>query len=51
MLDSVQHEVSDFLGKVRSAHLPLDAPTRARMLLRVADECESVSDEVQALLK
>ena len=51
MLDSVQHEVSDFLGKVMSAHLPLDVAYRARMLLRVADEYESVSDEVQALLK
>ena len=51
MLDTVQHEVSDFLGKVMSAHLPLDVAYRARMLLRVADEYESVSDEVQALLK
>lgn len=51
MLDTVQHEVSDFLGKVMSTHLPLDVAYRARMLLRVADEYESVSDEVQALLK
>jgi phosphate:Na+ symporter len=51
LLDALQHEVSDFLGKVMSAHLPLDVAYRARMLLRVADEYESVSDEVQALLK
>jgi len=50
-LDTVQHEVSDFLGKVMSAHLPLDVAYRARMLLRVADEYESVSDEVRSLLK
>lgn len=50
-LDQVQHEVSDFLGKVMSAHLPMDVAYRARMLLRVADEYESVSDEVQCLLK
>ena len=50
-LDRVQHEVSNFLGKVMSAHLPLDVAYRARMLLRVADEYESVSDEVQSLLK
>jgi len=50
-LDRVQHEVSDFLGKVMSAHLPMDVAYRARMLLRVADEYESVSDEVRAALK
>jgi phosphate:Na+ symporter len=50
-LDVTQHEVSDFLGKVMSAHLPTDVAYRARMLLRVADEYESVSDEIQALLK
>jgi phosphate:Na+ symporter len=50
-LDRVQHEVSNFLGKVMSAHLPMDVAYRARMLLRVADEYESVSDEVQSLLK
>lgn len=49
-LDKVQHEVSDFLGQVMSAHLPTDVAFRARMLLRVADEYESVSDEVKALL-
>ena len=50
-LDQVQHEVSDFLGKVMSAHLPMNVAYRARMLLRVADEYESVSDEVRSLLK
>ena len=50
-LDVDQHEVSDFLGKVMSAHLPMDVAYRARMLLRVADEYESVSDEVRSVLK
>jgi phosphate:Na+ symporter len=50
-LDRVQHEVSNFLGKVMSAHLPTEVAFRARMLLRVADEYESVSDEVRSLLK
>jgi phosphate:Na+ symporter len=50
-LDRIQHEVSSFLGKVMSAHLPLDVAYRARMLLRVADEFESGSDEVRSLLK
>ena len=50
-LDAVQHEVSAFLGKVMASHLPMDVAYRARMLLRVADEYESVSDEVRSLLK
>ena len=50
-LDQVQHEVSDFLGKVMASHLPMEVAYRARMLLRVADEYESVSDEVRSLLK
>lgn len=49
-LDKVQHEVSTFLGRVMAAHLPTDVAFRARMLLRTADEYESVSDEVRALL-
>ena len=50
-LDTLQHEVSTFLGAVMSTHLSSDVARRARMLLRVADEYESVSDEVVALLK
>ncbi len=49
-LDRVQHEVSTFLGRIMAAHLPTDVAFRARMLLRTADEYESVSDEVRALL-
>ncbi len=50
-LDAIQHQVSTFLGTVMSSHLSTDVARRARMLLRVADEYESVSDEVVALLK
>lgn len=49
-LDKIQHEVSSYLGKIMATHLPTEIAYRARMLLRVADEYESVSDEVRALL-
>lgn len=50
-LDVIQHEVSTFLGVIMSKNLPSEVALRARMLLRVADEYESVSDEVAALLR
>ncbi|MDY5954068.1 MAG: Na/Pi cotransporter family protein [Kiritimatiellia bacterium] len=50
-LDRIQHEVSIFLGKVMTMPMPSDAALRAKMILRVADEYESVSDEIAALLK
>ncbi len=50
-LDRIQHEVSIFLGKVMTMKMPNETAQRARMLLRVADEFESVSDEVVSLLK
>ena len=50
-LDVLQHEVSEFLGVIMTTNLPSDVANRARMLLRVADEYESVSDEAAALLK
>lgn len=50
-LDLLQHEVSEFLVKIMSTNLPSDVAFRARMLLRVADEYESVSDEAASLLK
>lgn len=50
-LDTVQHEVSTFLGAVMANTLPSDVALRARMLLRVADEYESVTDETAGLLK
>jgi Na+/phosphate symporter len=50
-LDLLQHEVSQFLGVIMTTTLPSDVANRARMLLRVADELESVSDDVAALVK
>jgi phosphate:Na+ symporter len=50
-LDLLQHEVSQFLGVIMTTNLPSDVAFRARMLLRVADEYESVSDEAAVLLK
>ncbi|MBR5591094.1 MAG: Na/Pi cotransporter family protein [Kiritimatiellae bacterium] len=50
-LDILQHEVSQFLGVIMTTNLPSDVANRARMLLRVADELESVSDDMAALVK
>ena len=50
-LDILLHEVSSFLGVVITKNLPSDLANRARMLLRVADEYESVSDDIAAMLK
>ena len=50
-LDILQHEVSQFLGVIMTTNLPSDVANRARMLLRVADELESVSDDIAALVK
>ncbi len=50
-MDVLQHEVSQYLGVMMTTSLPSDVANRARMLLRVADEYESLSDEVAALLK
>lgn len=50
-LDMLQHEVTEFLGVIMTTNLPSDVANRARMLLRVADEFESVSDEAAAILK
>ena len=51
ILDTVQKEVTDFLGSVMSKRLSWDVAERARRLLRLTDELESVSDEVAAVLK
>ncbi len=50
-LDEVQHDVTDFLGNLLVKRLPMAVAARARRLLRIADELESVSDEVAAVLK
>ena len=45
ILDNVQKEVTEFLGSIMSKRLALDVSERARRLLRLTDELESVSDE------
>jgi len=51
ILDNVQREVTEFLGAVMSKRLGWDVAERARRLLRLTDELESVSDETAAVLK
>ena len=51
ILDNVQKEVTEFLGSIMSKRLALDVSDRARRLLRITDELESVSDECATILK
>ncbi|MBO7655452.1 MAG: Na/Pi cotransporter family protein [Kiritimatiellae bacterium] len=51
ILDVVQREITNYLGQLMAIRLPQDVADQARMLLRAADEYESVSDEVASLLK
>ncbi len=51
VLDNVQREITEFLGKVMLKRLPSGVAERARRLLRMTDELESVSDETAAILK
>ena len=51
ILDNVQREVTEFLGSIMSKRLAFDVSERARRLLRLTDELESVSDECAQVLK
>ena len=51
ILDNIQREITDFLSQVMTGRLQQDVARRARVLLRVTDEFESISDEVASLLK
>ncbi len=51
ILDNVQKEVTEFLGSIMSKRLAYDLSERARRLLRITDELESVSDECAAILR
>jgi len=51
ILDNVQREVTEFLGSIMTKRLALDVSERARRLLRLTDELESVSDEAATVLK
>lgn len=51
VLDNVQREVTEFLGSMMTKRLGADVAERARLLLRLTDELESVSDEAATILK
>ena len=51
ILDNVQREVTEFLSAIMSKRLSGEVAERARRLLRITDELESVSDEVATVLK
>ena len=51
VLDNVQREVTEFLGKIMVKRVPVESADRARRLLRLSDELESVSDEAATILK
>ena len=51
ILDRVQQEITEFLGRVMTSRLPANIAERARTLLRITDELESVSDEECTILK
>ncbi len=51
ILDNVQREVTEFLGNIMTKRLAVDVAERARRLLRLTDELESVSDETAVILR
>lgn len=51
ILDTVQREVTEFLGNIMTKRLAANVSARAQRLLRLTDELESVSDETAAILK
>ncbi len=51
ILDTVQKEVVEFLSRLLAGELPRDVVLQAREHLRMADEYESMSDFVAAILK
>ena len=51
VLDNVQREVTEFLGKIMVKRAPASVSARVGRLLRMSDELESVSDEAAAILK
>ena len=51
ILDNVQREVTEFLGSIMTKRLAFDVSERARRILRLTDELESVSDEAAKVLK
>lgn len=51
ILDNIQKEVTVFLGEVMLSRLTYETASRARRLLRQADDLESASDEAVAIIK
>ena len=51
VLDNVQREITEFLGKIMVKCAPTEVSDRIGRLLRLSDELESVSDEAAAILK
>ena len=51
ILDRVQQEITEFLGRVMTTRLPLDVADQARALLRITDELESISDAECTVVK
>ena len=51
VLDNVQREITEFLGKIMVKRAPTEVSDRVRRLLRLSDELESVSDDAAAILK
>jgi len=51
ILDTVQHEVTEFLTELLSSPTSIDIADEARIQLRVCDELESISDYIAQVLK
>ena len=51
VLDNVQREVTEFLGRIMVKRAPTEVSDRVRRLLRLSDELESISDEAATILK
>jgi phosphate:Na+ symporter len=51
ILDSVQKEVTEFLGHMFTGNMTADLVESCRMQLRMADEYESISDYIATILK
>ncbi len=51
VLDIMQKEIVEFLGCVLSGNVPQETMMEARNQLRIADEYESISDYITAILK
>lgn len=51
VLDNVQREVTEFLGKIMVKRAPVEVAARVKRLMRLSDELESVSDETAKILK